>query len=114
MLGVKSFSMMRLASTSLKICWDSENKINGVGQVQADPRIDLGLLGVTMFQPTLQKAEEKVRLKKEESPDSKSTPPASSKRLCAVYSKNLAKLPEGDQTLVKDPEFRSILHPMFL
>lgn len=53
---------------------------------------------MSLFSPALKKAEES--LKKEESPDSKeATPP---KRLCTLYAKNLAKLPEGDQGLVKD------------
>ena len=58
---------------------------------------------MSLFSPALKKAEES--LKKEESPDSKeATPP---KRLCTLYAKNLAKLPEGDQSLVKD-DYRSI------
>lgn len=50
--------------------------------------------------PILKKAEEKA---KKEDPDSKDADTVSPpKRLCTIHAKRLAKLPEGDQGLVKD------------
>lgn len=52
-----------------------------------------------MFSPVLKKIEEKVQVKKDE--DSKDgSPPL--KKLCTAYTKQLAKLPAGNQGLVKD------------
>ena len=53
--------------------------------------------------PFKAKAEERLRLCKDGKPevDSKAEEPAA-KRLCTVYEKQLAKLPAGDQGLVKD------------
>ncbi len=55
--------------------------------------------------PFKAKAEERIRLLcKDAKPeaDTKVEEPAA-KRLCSVYEKQLAKLPAGDQGLVKDP-----------
>lgn len=61
----------------------------------------------TMLSPLLKKAEEKAGVKKEESPDSKSgSPPV--KKLCTVYSKQLARLPQGDQGLVKERGLKTV------
>ena len=51
--------------------------------------------------PLLKKAEEKACVKKDESDDG-STPSPPAKKLCTVYAKQLAKLPSGDQGLVKE------------
>lgn len=60
----------------------------------------------TALAPRLKKAEEKAGVKKDESPDSKDgTPPPAQKKLCTLYAKQLSKMPEGDQTLVKDTKF---------
>ena len=52
--------------------------------------------------PLLKKAEEKACVKKDESPDDGSTPSPPAKKLCTVYAKQLAKMPSGDQGLVKE------------
>ena len=53
-----------------------------------------------MFSPVLKKIEEKVQVKKDEDSKDGSAPPL--KKLCTAYTKQLAKLPAGNQGLVKD------------
>lgn len=65
-----------------------------------------------MFSPLLKKAEEKACVKKDEnteSPDSKDGGPSPPKKLCSVYAKQLARMPPGDQGLLKETSMGHML-----
>lgn len=64
-----------------------------------------------MFSPLLKKAEEKACAKtdeKSESPDSKDGGPSPPKKLCTLYAKQLARMPPGDQGLLKETPVEQI------
>ena len=54
-----------------------------------------------MFSPVLKKAEEKSGIFKKDE-DAKDVAEGPAKRLCSLYAKQMAKLPEGNPGLVKD------------
>lgn len=93
-----------------------EHKVNALEELDlhvrslcsgSNPWWPANFCGHTMLSPLLKKAEEKAGVKKDESPDSKSgSPPV--KKLCTVYSKQLARLPQGDQTLVKEGNLKTV------
>lgn len=61
-----------------------------------------------MFSPLLKKAEEKSGIFKKDE-DDKVAAEAPSKRLCNLYAKQMAKLPEGNLGLVKDTGWKKVL-----
>lgn len=67
-----------------------------------------------MLSPLLKKAEEKAGIKSE-SPESKNGSPPT-KKLCTLYSRQLARLPAGDQGLVKEgvPKICWILDTLYI
>lgn len=90
--------MQSPAETTLKKIRFLTNRINVPEEVSgsSNPSAPVAI----MFSPVLKKIEEKVQVKKDE--DSKDGSPPPLKKLCTAYTKQLAKLPAGNQGLVKD------------